>query len=307
MNEIDSNETIDAGGILEILDPSGHVEVRWGKKKSEVDVAEATFKDLLSKGYLAFKKTWLGRKGSELKEFDPKARAMIFDKVEAASVPLPVIKDEEPEKAKAKAEKEAEDAKKQERIDVAKKAQAEASEKVMSAKRDHEETTRKRREARIAKEEAERELAKVNETLQAARSRREETQKALESSQQGREAPKPETPETVSEAAVEFAGALALVALRREHEAAVAAEVAAQAAHEEDTAKFENAKIAWSDAEKAEEVSYEQKREAEKYAREREREYDDAMTALHGEHTNEQTREFDKKARTTMAPPLRGG
>lgn len=72
-------DEVDASGMLEVLDPSGHFEVRWGRKRSEVEAAEATFKDLLAKGYLAFKRTWRGRKGSRMGRFDPKARGAIFE------------------------------------------------------------------------------------------------------------------------------------------------------------------------------------------------------------------------------------
>lgn len=87
MSEAATDEEIDADGSIEVLDPTGHFEVRWGKKKSEVDHAEALFKDLLSKGYLAFKKTWIGRKGKQADAFDPKDRVLIFEKSEA---PVPV-------------------------------------------------------------------------------------------------------------------------------------------------------------------------------------------------------------------------
>lgn len=75
-----TDDEVDAGGSLEVMDPSGHYEVRWGRKKSEVELAEATFNDLRKKGYIAFKKTWLGRKGKQVDQFDGNARALIFDK-----------------------------------------------------------------------------------------------------------------------------------------------------------------------------------------------------------------------------------
>lgn len=77
-------DEIDAGGKLEVLDPTGHFEIHWGRKKSEVESAEATFKDLLSKGYLAFVKTWIGRKRKQATEFDPKAGVYLFSKTEKA-------------------------------------------------------------------------------------------------------------------------------------------------------------------------------------------------------------------------------
>lgn len=78
---------IDAGGSLEVLDPTGHFEVRWGKKKSEVDSAEKTFKDLLSKGYTAYRKTWAGRKGKQVDTFDPQEGVYAFDPPEEDAKP----------------------------------------------------------------------------------------------------------------------------------------------------------------------------------------------------------------------------
>lgn len=77
------------GGLIEVLDPSGHFEVRWGKKKDEIAHAEETFNDLLKKGYTAFIRTWRGRKGKEVAEFDPKAGVLIFQKKEVSSEPTP--------------------------------------------------------------------------------------------------------------------------------------------------------------------------------------------------------------------------
>lgn len=75
-----SEDDVDVGGSLEVMDPTGHYEIRWGRKKSEIELAESTFNDLRKKGYIAFKKTWLGRKGKQVDQFDGKARALIFDK-----------------------------------------------------------------------------------------------------------------------------------------------------------------------------------------------------------------------------------
>lgn len=72
-------EKIDARGSLEVMDPTGHFEIRWDGNKADVDRAEATFKDLLSKGYVAFKKRWLiGGPGKQATEFDPKAGSYLF-------------------------------------------------------------------------------------------------------------------------------------------------------------------------------------------------------------------------------------
>jgi len=93
-------ELVDAGGVLEVLDPTGHFEVHWGRKKTEVEIAEKTFYDLLSKGYLAFKKTWRGRKGARMETFDPKAGTAIFDKPEPEVDPkkLPIVEEAASEK-----------------------------------------------------------------------------------------------------------------------------------------------------------------------------------------------------------------
>lgn len=101
-----ADEEIDAGGSIEVLDPTGHFEIHWGKKKAEVDHAEAMFYDLLKKGYIAFKKTKiLGRKGRQASEFDPKDRAYIFEKSGPPPKALPVIDAEKAETEKAEAEK----------------------------------------------------------------------------------------------------------------------------------------------------------------------------------------------------------
>lgn len=78
--DLDEDEGV--GGLLEVMDPTGHFEVRWGKKKDEIAHAEATFNDLLKKGYTAYIRTWRGRKGKPTTEFDPKAGAVIFEKTE---------------------------------------------------------------------------------------------------------------------------------------------------------------------------------------------------------------------------------
>jgi hypothetical protein len=92
------DDEIDAGGKLEILGPTGHLEIKWGRKKSEVELAEATFKDLLSKGYAAFKKTWTGRKGKRAVAFEASQGVYLFDTAPVAPkaadlppVPLPAV------------------------------------------------------------------------------------------------------------------------------------------------------------------------------------------------------------------------
>jgi hypothetical protein len=96
-----ADEDVDAGGKLEVLDPTGHFEVHWGKKKSEVEAAEATFKDLLSKGYAAFKKTWTGKKGKQASAFEAGQGVYVFDKSvppDSTPVTLPTVAKKEDEK-----------------------------------------------------------------------------------------------------------------------------------------------------------------------------------------------------------------
>lgn len=260
-----------AGGTLEVLDPTGHFELRWGKKKSEIEAAEATFKDLLAKGYLAFKKKWFGRKGEEVKSFNPNDKTLIFDKVESPT-------DDAEEKAKT-------EAKLKWRVAETKKAHDEAVKKAGEAKVAHEEATRKRRDASMARSVAEARIRKAKDGLASATKRRKAVEEALAS---------PEEP--VDERPTD--------ALRGE---VVAAEAEAQKACDESVESARKAAAAFDEADEAEKAAYAAKREAEKLASSTEREYEDAMTALHGSPTSEQTREFDKEGKTTMTPPFRGG
>ena len=143
--------------------------------------------------------------------------------------------------------------------------------------REREEITRRRRGVGTGEEAAQREAREAVSRLDAARQRRDEALKSLLA-----------PPEVV----------------KSEHEAAVNA---AQKHHDETVARVETAKSASAEADVSENAAYQRKRDAEKTAAAAEREYEDAMTALHGEPSNEQTKEFDKKAKTTMTPPLRGG
>lgn len=312
-NEAEAVEEIDAGGILEVLDPTGHFEVRWGKKKSEVDAAEATFNDLLSKGYLAFKKTWLGRKGKSMESFDPSAGAAIFDEPGLKPVPLPVVDPkDEARKAEEKAKKDAEDAKKQERIDETKRACDAAAEAVKNARCDHEKATRLRRETNTAKSDAERELREATGRLGEATRKREEAAKKLEAAARPQVTPTPvseidQAAAALTETASQPAPPPDGDGAKREYDEVVAAEAIAKSAREAATTRVEEAKKAWEAAAAEEKFAYEKKKEVEKVLAEKDREHDDAMTDLHGEPTNEQTREFDKKAKTTVTPPMRGG
>lgn len=87
------SEEIDAGGKLEIMGPNGHLEIRWGRSKAEVDHAEALFKDLLAKGYAAFKKKWLGRRGDQIQTFDSREGAYLFERDGVPPKELPVVSD----------------------------------------------------------------------------------------------------------------------------------------------------------------------------------------------------------------------
>lgn len=56
----------------------GDVKVTWDpKKKEEVDAAEKTFDDLVSKGYLAYD-TSDGKDRKAIKKFDPKAGEVVI-------------------------------------------------------------------------------------------------------------------------------------------------------------------------------------------------------------------------------------
>lgn len=57
---------------LEVLDRTGHTEVKWNPKDTaSVDTARQTFKDLLSKKYRAYKLTPSGEQGELVTEFNP--------------------------------------------------------------------------------------------------------------------------------------------------------------------------------------------------------------------------------------------
>ena len=114
-----ADDEIDAGGKIEVLDPTGHFEIKWGRKKAEVEAAEKTFIELLAKGYLAFKKTWTGKKGKKVVTFDAKEGSLIFDQAEPEekAVKLPLAsKDKAPKDApKGDVEKDKKDEKKDEK------------------------------------------------------------------------------------------------------------------------------------------------------------------------------------------------
>ena len=66
-------------GELRILGKEGDTKVIWDPKNDdEVEAAEEQFDSLVDKGFLAFKVKKDGSKGTQIKEFDPKAGKIIL-------------------------------------------------------------------------------------------------------------------------------------------------------------------------------------------------------------------------------------
>ena len=66
-------------GEMATLSRSGDVRVMWNPDvPAEVAAAKKSFKDLLSKGHLAFAVKKDGDKGSQIREFDPDAEKIIL-------------------------------------------------------------------------------------------------------------------------------------------------------------------------------------------------------------------------------------
>jgi hypothetical protein len=65
---------------MEILDPTGHVTVRWDPDdKAEVATARQTFDEMTKKGYQAFRRgEKKGERGERLTTFDPKAKRVLL-------------------------------------------------------------------------------------------------------------------------------------------------------------------------------------------------------------------------------------
>lgn len=64
---------------MEVLDSSGHTKTTWDSSNAaEVSAAKATFENLTSKRYKAFKVKSDGSEGSPMRDFDPEAEKMIL-------------------------------------------------------------------------------------------------------------------------------------------------------------------------------------------------------------------------------------
>jgi len=66
-------------GEMLILGPSGDTKITWNpENENEVEAAANQFNELMGKGFLAFTVTKVGRKGIQIKKFQPKAGKMIL-------------------------------------------------------------------------------------------------------------------------------------------------------------------------------------------------------------------------------------
>ncbi len=66
-------------GEMATLSRAGDVRVMWNPDiPAEVAAAKKSFKDLLSKGHLAFAVKKDGDKGKQIREFDPEAEKIIL-------------------------------------------------------------------------------------------------------------------------------------------------------------------------------------------------------------------------------------
>ena len=296
-------EEVDAEGALEVLDPSGHFEVRWGKKKAEVDHAEAMFNDLLKKGYLAFKKRWFGRRGQQASTFDAKAGVYIFEKSDGPQA-LPTVggssakKDElAPDPANAKkdepieVEAQKEDTAKSERFESAKRARDEAVERARAARSEHDQLSGKSRDVRIKRDAAMNERATAAERERLAVGRLEEATKALEVASVQPQAG--ETSASAPSTAERDAAAIAVAEAKKAHEDA---EVALNQIQSDLDALVNDA-----------DAARKRRRETDDLVLSKKSEFDAAEKDLKGEFEHEQTRKFDKKAEHVLVPPYRGG
>jgi hypothetical protein len=63
--------------VMDVLDVTGHTEVRWNPADAaEVEAARTTFNALTGRGYRAFRSDDDGRKGERMDTFDPAARVL---------------------------------------------------------------------------------------------------------------------------------------------------------------------------------------------------------------------------------------
>lgn len=61
-------------GLMEVLDPTGHLEFAWDKHDLEsVRAVGDKFADMKKKGFRAFKMNEDGSKGEQVDDFDPEA------------------------------------------------------------------------------------------------------------------------------------------------------------------------------------------------------------------------------------------
>lgn len=319
-----TDEEIDAGGKIEVMDPTGHLEISWGRKKTEVDHAEKLFYELLGKGYVAFRKNWLGRKGKQAREFDPSARAYILEEAARPSEPkktdvAPVdaaknepvkveaerVEETAEEKAAAEkkaaqkkaaeeAEKKAEAARK-ERFESAKRARDEAAARAKAARNEHDEASKKCREARLKKDDAARSHTEAGDRERLATERLEAATKALEETQR------------VAADDSEAAKQERVAAATSERDAAAAALAEAKKAREEAEAKLEQAKTEFLATVDVADAARKIRNDADDDVLAKKSECDDAERDLKGDFEHEQTKKFDKKADHTMVPPYRGG
>lgn len=67
-------------GMMHTLDKTGDTRTIWDKDNAdEVAIAKKQFADFMKKGYLAYKAEGKdGRKGEQIREFDPDAERIIF-------------------------------------------------------------------------------------------------------------------------------------------------------------------------------------------------------------------------------------
>jgi len=69
-------------GELRVLDRTGDTKLIWDTdKQDEVDAAEAMFNKLTKKGYLAYTVKKGGKKGEQVKKFDPELEKIILSPV----------------------------------------------------------------------------------------------------------------------------------------------------------------------------------------------------------------------------------
>lgn len=308
----------EVGGVLEVLNPTGHIEVRWGKEQGEAEHAEAVFNDMLKKGYLAFKKTFFGWgwKGKQSDVFDPKARVYIFEKPEAklletkkdSPVDVADVTDEAAKTVESKkdgpiqVEAEREDSAKLERFEAAKKERDEAFERVKPLRAEAEETAAKRRDALAQRDTALRERGVATDAERAADLQLAAAVNAFEVAQRERDlAAAQDDVEKRTEAAKR------VEVTKTEVDAAGIALGAAKKAVEETAVKAKTAQDTLDAAVASVDAARKRRNDAEKAYDASVSVFNDAERELKGEPTYEQTRKFDKKADHVMTPPMRGG